>query len=150
MAWPLSVPTLASALATLNEAIEVARDTAAAASARSAADTSPRQYYVPVIRTFEQVITQMNALANTQGLAQYAQNQYANAGLNIAAEFTAVRNALVSLNDWIKAAFPKDPNTGRYVIKGTDAEGSEEALVFTAAELAGFRTRVATFLATIA
>lgn len=51
---------------------------------------------------------QLQSLASTPGLADYAQDQYGNESLNISTEFTAVINAIDGVTGNIESTFPKD------------------------------------------
>ncbi len=90
------------------------------------------------------------ALSAAPGLAAYAQEQYNNGSLNIAAEFTATLAAITATRDWIVTNFPKAPTTNELKEKTFDANGRVVLNTFSTASLAGFRTQLDALIATIA
>lgn len=89
----------------------------------------------------------LNTLQSKPGLAAYAQSQYNNGALNIAAEFTLMFNAIDATLAWIETNLPKDGN-GFLLISTLGTNGPVDRQ-FSQAETAGFRTQLAALLATI-
>jgi hypothetical protein len=73
-------------------------------------------------------------------LVAFAKTAKRDQGIDVAAEFVAMRAAAVTLRDWIVANVPA-PTIG--------PSGYYENQTFTVAQTAPLRTRIATFVATI-
>lgn len=85
----------------------------------------------------------------TPGLDQYAKDQLDNDTYDIVAEITAVVDAATVLRDWINTNFPRDGGSNAVLLQTADVNGITTNLTFSTAQLAGFRTEAAAFLATI-
>jgi len=83
------------------------------------------------------------------GLAEYAKTQYDDAALDIAAEYTAMRDAAIALRDWIHTNMPADAGSGAVLLESLNADGSLSPLTVSSAASAGFRTEADAFIATI-
>lgn len=90
------------------------------------------------------------ALASAPGLAAYAQAQYNNGSLDIAAEFTATLAQIDATRTWIITNYPKAATTNELKEKTFDANGRVVLNTFSTASLAGFRTQLDALIATIA
>lgn len=89
------------------------------------------------------------ALVSAPGLAAYAQAQYADGGLDIAAEYNATFAATTQVRDWIIANFPKD-GSGNLLEKKLDANGRVALNTFSSGALTDLRTQLDALIATIA
>lgn len=78
----------------------------------------------------------MVSLAGTPGLQQFAKDQYANQGLDIAAEWLAVRQALDNATATILQNYPKSGN-GAVEEMEFNAQGVTVEREFTPAQMAG-------------
>ena len=88
--------------------------------------------------------------ASTPGLAAYAQDQQSDPAYDIAAEFTAVQNAIDNALTWINDNFPKDP-TNTYILKD-ELNLVDKAVItrtFTQAQLSGLQTQLEAIAAAI-
>lgn len=107
----------------------------------------PRERVVRVKDALESLVGNLNILiAVGQRAATHAVEQYDDDTLDAAAEYTAVRNAAQSLADWIGTAVADDTAMETW-------DAATETIVrevYTSAQLAGLRTRIAAFVATIA
>lgn len=103
---------------------------------------------IQVIQHFGQVVILMNAWAATPGLAQYARDQVADQSYDVVAEFTAMRNAMVSARDNLIAMFPKDGN-GFLLYQTFNLDGTLSTRTFTAAQVAPAVTLIDTVIASI-
>jgi len=101
-----------------------------------------------VIQHLGTVVTLMNGWASTPGLAAYAQAQVNDPSYNIVAEFTAMRDAMVSARDTLIAMFPKDGN-GFILWQTINANGGLVNRTFTAVQLVGAVTQVNNVIAAI-
>lgn len=92
---------------------------------------------------------QFAAAASTPGIAAYAQAQVNDPALNVAAEFTAMVNAIDATRVWVNANFPVDANG--YVLDRTRNFGTADFTqrTFSSASLATYRTVLDALIATI-
>ena len=149
MAYPASTRTLQSVLDEINAtALRVKANLTTVRNA-SAAGPIARQQILDVQRDLARGIERLTTLSATPGLAAYAQAQFNNPSLDIAAEFTTMLAAMNSLRDWVFQNFPKDAVSGAWLVVTYDANGVVTQLTFTTAQLAEWRTRVDAVLATI-
>lgn len=115
----------------------------------SAAGPVARKSVLNLLGGLNEALTVMQAAASVQGIAAYATEQKGDPSLDIAAEFVAMRNAVIELRDWINANFPTDSETGAALTHVYDQAGAWTALTFTTQEMSGFRTRADALLAVI-
>lgn len=94
-------------------------------------------------------ITVLNDAAAIPGVEQYARDQFDNPSFDIAAEFTAMVNAITTLRDWIFANFPKDTGSGAWLAQSFNNAGVATELPFTTADLVDYRTNADAVIATI-
>jgi hypothetical protein len=86
----------------------------------------------------------------TPGLAAYAQDQVNNPALDIAAEYTAMVDAIDDLRVWMTTNFPQNsPGTAYLQAHTFDGAGRKVDRTFTTVQLATFRTNLQALLATI-
>lgn len=149
MAFPASQQTLADALAAVSRTATSIRQRTVVVRNASAAGPIARQLVVDLQRALADAVAAWDAQASRPGLAAYAQQQFNDPTLDVAAEFGAMRAAAVKLRDWIHANFPRDAATGAVLVRTYDVNGVPTELTFPSAVLAEFRTRCDTFLATI-
>lgn len=90
---------------------------------------------------------QIAALLAVTGLDAQAREQFG-VLFDIAAEGTAVLNAMAGVRDWIVTNFPKDGN-GWILYQSLDAEARIQIRTFTTAQLATFRAQMDALIATI-
>lgn len=102
-----------------------------------------------VIQHFASVIDLMTTLAQTPGLAAYARAQFDDPGYDVAAEFLAMRTAMVSTRDSLIDLFPKDGN-GFLLYQTISPTGALGARTFTAAQVAPAVALIDTVITTIA
>lgn len=103
---------------------------------------------ISVIQHFGQVIQILDALASTPGLATYAKAQVNDSNYDIAAEYTAMRTAMVNARDNLISGFPKDGN-GFLLYQTLSAQGQIQFRTFTAAQMASAVTLIDAVIATI-
>lgn len=106
--------------------------------------------YIPlsVIQHFQQVIALMDGWASAPGIAAYAQSQPENPpGYDVAAEYTAMRNAMVSARDQLIGMFPT--SGGFMAYQTLSADGTITIRTFTSAQLAPVVTLCNNVAATI-
>ena len=104
-----------------------------------------------ILNVYIQLTNLRNALASlsaTPGIAAYAQIQKADDQLDIAAEFTAMLNAIDSTTTWVTNNFPKDGNG--YLLARTLGPTGPVDRLFTPAQTATFRTVLTVLSNTIA
>ena len=116
---------------------------------QSAVGATSRSSYLSLLAQLGAAVNRWAAIAAISGMGAYAQNQYGSGTLNIGAEFTAMRNAAISLRDWIFTNFPKDAGSGAVLVTTVDTNGVQTALEFTSQQVSGFRTQADAFVATI-
>lgn len=88
-----------------------------------------------------------DAIAATPGIGQYAKDQYNDDTYDVAAEFTAMVNAITAVGTWINTNFPKD--AGGYILKDQLTASGVDVRTFSTASLATFRTQLDSLIATI-
>jgi len=103
-----------------------------------------------VIQHLASAIPRLNALAATPGLLQYAKDQYNDQAYNVAAEYTAMANAMTAVLNNLVATFPKDGTNTYLAYEIINGVGQITQRTFTAAQLAPAVALVDTLLATIA
>lgn len=148
MAFPASTLTLANALDGVRQTALRIKQQTQSLRIRSAAGDVPRADFVKLQRLLNQSVVQFDQFVTVPGLAQYAQDQLGDATLDLAAEYSAMRTAALTLRDWIFNAIPRSAS-GAAELRTVDAEGNEVDLVVTPAQSAGFRTEADSFIATI-
>lgn len=89
-------------------------------------------------------------LAATPGLGDYAKAQFNNAGYDIAADFTALRNALQAVRDSIESTIPKDDGATPYFLVHRFVSNAVVARTFTPAQTASLRTLLQTVVDAVA
>ena len=149
MSYPASQLTLASALANANSAAAKAKSLATLYRNASAAGEVQRQAILDFMRVLFDVVAQWDAATALSGIGAYAQSQFGDPSLDVAAEFPTMRAAAIDLRDWIQASFPKDSASGAYLTRTYDANGTPVELTFTTAQLATFRAKCDALIATI-
>lgn len=149
MSYPASNQTLADALAGINRTALSAKAQAQALSTASAAGPVSRISVLELQRVIASAIAKLDTLSGTPGLAQYARDQFANQSLDVVAEFTTMRAAMVSLRNWINTNFPRDPGTQAVLTHTYDVDGVPTLLTFSTVQLDALRTQIATFAATV-
>jgi hypothetical protein len=80
------------------------------------------------------------------GIGQWAQDRDGGESYNVAAEFTAVNNAIDSCGAWVVSNFPA---SGGYIQKDQLGAGGVTVRTFSSAATAGFRTELDALLATL-
>ena len=92
---------------------------------------------------------QFAAAASTPGIAAYAQAQVNDPTLDVAADFTAMVNAIDATRAWVNTNFPVDANG--YVLDRTRNFGTADFTqrTFSTAALATYRTMLDALIATI-
>ena len=103
-----------------------------------------------VIAHLSGVITRLDALASTPGLPQYAKDQHANQAYDVTAQYTTMRNLMVSVRDNLITMFPTNGGTPAYLIYETlSATGVRGTRNFTAAQVAPAVTAIDALIAAI-
>jgi len=150
MAYPASSQSLQQALG--NADSQASKIKLFAQNLRNASAAGPigRQQVIDFVRTLANAIATFNATSALSGIGAYAQAQKGNGSLDVVAEFTSMVTEATSLRDWISANFPKDATSQALLIYTADASGVLTELTFTTAQLAQFRTRCDSLIATIA
>lgn len=87
-------------------------------------------------------------IAALPGIGAWAQEQEANAGLNVTAEYNALVTQLNNVRDWVIANAPKD-GSGYLLVTQLDANARPVDRQFSSASLAGFRTQLDGLIAAI-
>lgn len=131
----------------------------AAAGVKRLADSSNTQLQSPtragvVLEIAEQLRgyrATMTAASSAEGMAEWVAANFSTNGLDLPAEFTAMRNAMDAVIANVVTTFPKDDVAPNYLLRETiDATGHITERTFTAAQTAGLRTLLQALSATIA
>ena len=146
MVWPLTDNTLVAAFQRSNNIIkDIKKQTLAISVVQDINRVEFLRYYERITNAS---IT-LNTAKTIPGIAAYAQAQLNDPALDVAAEFTAVVDAIETLRVWIVANFPV--GTGGALLYHTLNESTGELvnMQFTVAQLATFRSEADVLLATI-
>ena len=144
MTFPASTVTLEQAWSLVRTIANKAKTAATNLSAESAAGDTVRERYVTLRNQLQSAIDNWDTLSATPGLQAYARDQINNPLLDLAAEFLAMRNAAVTLRDWIDVNLPTGTG-GAVLVEQIDGT----PLTFTSVQTAQFRTEANAFTATI-
>ena len=147
MAFPASVQTQADALAELRRFVIQMKQRAENRSAALNAGNVSGAYIIAMLEDLKYAITLFNATQSVSGISGYAQDQYSDPGLDIAAEFLSMKNAAIAARDWIIANIPE--NNGYILIRSIDTDGSLIDRQFTPTQTAGLKTLLDTLAATV-
>jgi len=106
-----------------------------------------------VLQEFKTLIERWTAISGTAGIGPYAQDQEADVGYDVGAEFTAMRNAAIAVRNRIIAEMPQATApagvVGRLAIQTLEADGAITTAIFTSAQTANLRADLTTFIGTI-
>lgn len=147
MSWPAWKTQITRQFERNDEEMLSLRQSLQTLSTDSASRDIPRERIVRAKNALESLIGNLNILiAVGQRAVSHAIEQYDDDTLNAGTEYLAVRNGAQSLVDWIGSAIADDTPIDTY----DSATGEIVKEVYTSAQLAGLRTRIDTFIATIA
>jgi hypothetical protein len=120
-----------------NEAIRV-KNYAQSFSSALAENNQSGDLIENVMVQMKRVIDLWNTTTSMPGMAQYARDQADDQAYDVVAEFNTMRNAAITVRDWIINNFP---SAGGFIQKDTyEADGSITVRQFTPAQTAGLRT----------
>jgi hypothetical protein len=112
-----------------------------------AANNVPWTDFVRVQASLSWALTQMDAAAAVPGMEQYAKDQEGDQAYNVAADYTAMRTAVLAIRDWI---YTNMPRSGNFVATQQLAQdGTLTDAIYTPAQTAGLRTLIDNFKATV-
>lgn len=149
MTFPASAQTQADALAGARRTANTLKAFAQNVRGFMAASTVSANQVEQVMGEFKSAIETWNAAKAVSGIAAYAQAQYDDVTLDIAAEFTAMLSAAEGVRDWVIANFPKDASG--FILKDKyEVDGAITVRQFTPVQTAGLRTELDSFIATVA
>lgn len=114
----------------------------------SAATTIGANLIITYLRELVAARSVLVTIAATPGLEAYARSQISDPTLDLAASWTAMRNAIDSTITWIRTNFPKD-GSGYLLYETLDANGVLQIRTLTPATTAGLRTTLDALIATI-
>lgn len=95
-----------------------------------------------IVASINQATTLMDQYAALPGMAAYAQTQFGSPGYDVAAEYTAMRAALIAVRNWLTSNIPSNAIT--------ITNGAQVGAVYTPAQTAGLKPLVTAAAATIA
>lgn len=147
MAWPAFKTTMAQQFAENDEFMLSVRSSVETLSTNSATQDIPRRRFTDLLETLARLSAELQKIIDIGALAvTYAQEQYSDGTLDVAAEYLAVRNAVDALASWISTAIADNTPITTY----DSATSRVVNEVYTPSQTAGFRTNAAAFIATIA
>jgi hypothetical protein len=147
MAFPAAQQTLADGLAGIKREATSLKNYAVSFNAFTSANTSSANMSLDLLSRIKNAIDVWDVAAAIPGMVQYAKDQHDDQGLNIVAEYNAMKAAAIIARDWIIAAFP---TSGGYILKDQlTADGSISVRQFTSANLVQLRQRLDDLIATI-
>lgn len=151
----MAFPSSTSSKEGLGRALEKVRATASgvkqlAQDLRSATEAGPvtGRRIVQAMEEFTAAYERFESIKTVPGLAEYAKAQFADQGLNIAAEFASMQTALLACITWISTNIPKDASKRWLAIEEIVA-GKRVERVFSTSETLGLRNVLDTLRATI-
>lgn len=140
MAWPASTFTLQTILDSVDGHAANLKAAGERISTDSAANGSDRDTLLRFAQLLSAGINQWTFAASIPEMASFARTAKRDAGIDVAAEFSAMLTSAIALRDWIVANVPA-PTIG--------SDGYYTNQTFTVAQTAPLRTRIAAFVATI-
>lgn len=144
MAWPASTQTLSDNLEKANNEMIKTKTILNSISVQSVSSDVPVQRIVTVLSQLAILDATLTATAAYgQDMIDYARTEFREPLMDVAAEFSAVKTAGLSLSTWISGAMADDTAITKTL------NGESVANTYTSAQLTVFRNRVATFSATI-
>lgn len=111
-------------------------------------DPTPRPDYIAYMGQLDVAVAKCNAARSTPGIVQHVRTELNNPTLDVDGILTTAGNACAALRDWINNNFLKAGNPEAWLVYSYSSSGAQTTLMFTSAQLAGFRTNVDTLLAT--
>lgn len=147
MAFPSLADPLARALINVQNTARQLKTYAQSLKDTSAAGPISANSIVDFYLALVAAKTVFTATAAVPGIAQYAKDQFGNQSLDVAAEFTAMSNAVNSCGTWINNNLPKDGSG--YLLKDKLTVSGVDVRTFSAATTAGLRTQLDSLIATI-
>jgi hypothetical protein len=97
---------------------------------------------VAIVSSVNQALAAMDQYTALPGMAAYAQAQFGNGIYNVATEYTAMRNALIAVRDWLITNIPSNAIT--------ITNGVQVGTTYTPAQTASLKSLVVAAAATIA
>ena len=104
---------------------------------------------VTVMESLTQMRAQLITLAAVPGIGDYAKTQFGDSGLDIGAEWLAMRTQLDAVILWVATNIPKDTVSNRWILTEEIVNGLRVDRTFTPAETATMRTVLDALIATI-
>lgn len=148
MAFPASTLRLAPALDRVSAEMSNLKSYAGNRRSVMAAGNVGSEWILDIWANLFAIKGRLQALGATPGLAAYAQEQYGNGGLDIAAEFTAVLAAIDDVRTNIQSTFPVDGSG--YLLARQFGAGVYTERQFTPAQTVNLRGFLSTLESTIA
>lgn len=148
MAWPASQQTKEDGLAEVNrEALALKRDAQNRRDALASGDQTG-QFVLGIAGRMNTAIAIFDRVSAITGVGAYAQDQFEDSGLDISAEFSAMRSAAIAVRDRIVSDLPTDAS-GFLSIRTLNADGTITERTFTPAQTANLRADLDALIATI-
>lgn len=98
-------------------------------------------FALEMLNNLSRTITTLNSVSALPGLQAYAQQQFGSPAYDVAAEFTAMVNALTAIESWLKTNIPSNSVS---IVNGVLTGNT-----YTPAQTAALRTLVNTAITTI-
>ena len=149
MAWPASQEYLVQTFTEANQTALRIKERTQDLRDRSAVGDLDRRFIFSHHQKLIEAINIFNTAKATPGIVQYAQDQFNDPTLDVTAEYTAMLDAATSMATWVVNNFPTDATTDALLMQKFGVGGVAEPLVFTTAQLAGWRTEADALIATI-
>jgi len=148
MVWPASQQTLSNGLRRVNNVALQAKRMAQEVHDDSLAGDIVRSRLVGLMDTLSQAVFSWNQVKALPGIVAYTQEQYDNS-MDVITEFTAMVDLATDLRQWIFDNFPMDSGSGALLSHTLSVTGQLSPLTFTTVQLAEFRTKAQSFIASI-
>lgn len=144
MAFP-SASTLGEALRQTRDQAGLIKGASANLRARSAAGPIGAREAIAFLDLLRGLRAELAATAARPGMDTFATEQL---GRSVAADFTAMLDAMDATITWLASALPKNAQ-GYLLVEQMDAAGTRTERTFSTTETTGLRTRLDALIATI-
>ena len=150
MAWPASQQSLADGFSLANQTASRLKQQVQTLRTLSASSPVSRGAILQMMRLLQEGIDRWQTIGALPGIVQYARDQLDDQNIDVVAEFTAMRNAAITLRDWIDTNFPRHTD-GSVAVQEWSASTNYIPVdkTFSSAQLATFRTNADAFIATV-
>ena len=147
MAFPASTQIKVDALQALRRAANQLKSNMQTKKDMMAAQSVSGAFVISILVDVKSAITTFNDTSTVPGIAEYVQDQYNDDGIDVVAEFAAMKTTSENVRDWIITNLPKA--NGYLAVRTMDATGKISDRMFSPADTANLRTQMEAVIGTI-